>query len=60
MANADRLVGDEAFAVGREVTDAAQRARRDGVGVEHDDVGGLSDFERPAVGEAEDARGLAA
>ena len=32
---------------------------RDRVGVEHDDVGGLADFERAAVGEAEHAGRLA-
>ena len=49
VAHALGLVGDEPFAVGGEVADAAQRSGRDRVGVEHDDVGGLADLERAAV-----------
>ena len=43
-------VGDEALAVGGEVADAPQRPRRDRVGVEDGDVGGLADLERAPVG----------
>ena len=53
VAHAHRAVGDEALAVGGEVADAAQRAGRDRVVVEHHDVGGLADLERAAVVQAE-------
>ena len=56
VADALGAVGDEPFAVGGEVADAAQRSGRDRVEVEHDDVGGLADLERAAVVQPEHRR----
>ena len=53
VAHALGLVGGEALGAGREVVDPAQRAGGDGVGVEHDEVGGEALADDAAAGEAE-------
>ena len=51
--HAHRLVGREPLGVGREVAHPADRARCDGVGVEHDHVSPRARPQVPAVGDAE-------
>ena len=52
--HAHRGIRSEPFSVGGKVNYPAQRAWRDGVGIEHDEVCSLSYLDRAAVGDAVD------